>query len=316
MKLDCPPIISVIIPCYNAERTIPRCLYSLLHQTFHQWEAICIDDGSSDDTYHLLQAFSKKDSRIIAKQQHNKGVAITRLVGVKLARGKYVTFLDSDDSLESHFLNSMLTLFNPDFDIVVSGFNLVLSQKKTKKIKYKSCTMGRLDYLKAVLTGAYGWELCGKLYRLSLFQNPLYTSNLIRIGEDALHFIQLITYSRNIRIAEITGYNYIQSESSISKNKDTQLALETLKAASAIDQILRRKDYYSEIRDEVNSMYLLFYSNSTRRAPIGWHVPAVLEVYEKHLTAKSLLKISSLKAIYILLSLSLAKFISWLSKSS
>ena len=92
--------ISVIVPVYNTEKYIHECISSIINQTFKDIEVICIDDGSTDNSLNILNDFAKRDSRINVVHQDNMGISKTRNVGLSLAKGEYVTFMDSDDYFE------------------------------------------------------------------------------------------------------------------------------------------------------------------------------------------------------------------------
>lgn len=98
------PEISVIIPAYNVERYIARCLHSLQEQTFQDWEAVCIDDGSTDQTPQILDGFARLDARIHVIHQDNHGVAATRNRAIQLARSRYCLLMDSDDFLHPQLM--------------------------------------------------------------------------------------------------------------------------------------------------------------------------------------------------------------------
>ena len=98
------PIVSVIIPCYNAEKNIMQCIDSILSQTLTQTEIICVDDGSTDTTLDILRDYQEKDSRIRVIQQKNAGAGAARNVGLDCASGEYLSFLDADDFFESDML--------------------------------------------------------------------------------------------------------------------------------------------------------------------------------------------------------------------
>lgn len=99
-----PPIVSVIIPCYNAEKNIMQCIDSIRSQTLEQMEIICVDDGSSDSTLEILRSYQEKDSRIRVIQQENAGAGAARNVGLDYASGEYLSFLDADDFFETDML--------------------------------------------------------------------------------------------------------------------------------------------------------------------------------------------------------------------
>lgn len=98
------PEISVIIPCYNVEKYLAECLDSVLGQSFEDFEAICVNDGSTDKTGDILAQYANKDKRIKVITQENQGVSMARNAGLKVAQGKYIYFLDADDAIHSQCL--------------------------------------------------------------------------------------------------------------------------------------------------------------------------------------------------------------------
>ena len=114
------PTFSVIIPCYNCASTLKATVGSLQAQSFSDWEAICVDDGSSDDTLHVLESYMAEDARIRVIRQDNTGPSRARNAGAAAARGKFVAFLDADDLWSPKKLESTLATFNahPDAQAV------------------------------------------------------------------------------------------------------------------------------------------------------------------------------------------------------
>lgn len=105
------PAVSVIIPIYNMERFLPQCLDSVLCQTLHQIEIICIDDGSHDHSFEILREYEKRDNRIIAVFGEHRGVAFSRNEGLRLSTGEFVAFMDPDDYYPSE--TSLTELYHP-----------------------------------------------------------------------------------------------------------------------------------------------------------------------------------------------------------
>ena len=101
------PKISIIIPVYKVEEYLPACLDSVLAQTFTDWEAICVNDGSPDNCGAILAEYAQKDSRIKVISQENQGVSVARNKALENAQGEYISFLDSDDELAPTFLQKM-----------------------------------------------------------------------------------------------------------------------------------------------------------------------------------------------------------------
>lgn len=120
------PEISVIIPTYNREQTLKRAIKSILNQTFRSFELIVVDDGSTDGTKALIDSFS--DTRIVYRYQHNKGACAARNLGISIARGKYVSFQDSDDEWLPRKLELQLrTLLNEEADFNICKMQTIES---------------------------------------------------------------------------------------------------------------------------------------------------------------------------------------------
>ncbi len=107
---DFMPIISVIVPVYNVEKYLARCLDSILNQTFTDFEVICVNDGSKDKSLAILQKYAQKDARIIVMDQENQGQSVARNKAMKIAQGEYILFVDSDDAIEKQCLEIAYTL--------------------------------------------------------------------------------------------------------------------------------------------------------------------------------------------------------------
>lgn len=113
------PLISIIIPAYMAEAYIRRGLNSLLEQSEKNWEAVCINDGSTDATESILAEYAARDARIRVLTQQNSGVSVARNRGIEEARGRWVTFLDADDRLSEDFIEKLSPAMQADVDIIL-----------------------------------------------------------------------------------------------------------------------------------------------------------------------------------------------------
>lgn len=293
-------MISIIIPTYNGEKYLNQCFQTLQQQTYNDWETVFIDDGSTDGSGSALQELSNKDPRIKVYSQANQGAAKARETGIAKAKGDFITFLDVDDTIPPDYLCGLVGLFTEDTDIVATGFNIIHNGQVTKKKVLDNSTFSRIEYLKKVLTGRYGWELCGKIYRKRLFTSPIQTPKGLRIGEDAAVFLQLVSHARRVQVINKPLYNYIQYQKSASHVQSTKYAEETLQAGFFIESVLKEYDFYPEIKKEIDSMFLLFYSNSTRKAYLGKTHPLVQEILKKHFTLKALRLLPIYKSIYII----------------
>lgn len=280
-------MLSVIIPIYNGEKFIKRCYQSIINQSLEGLEIIFVNDGSADNSANILHHIQANDSSVKVITQENKGVIVARRVGVDNATSNYVTFLDVDDFFLADSLNHFLSHLNDDLDIIVGDF----SSKTTKQGLISADA-----YLNHVLTTG-GWELWGKIYKASLFQNIYYPSEKIRIGEDALILIQLILQSKKISVYEQSFYNYNIHAESASNIQSEQLAIEGMYAASVIEDIFQ-ENKITERSNEINAMFLLFYSNSLRRGYIK--DKKIRNDIKKRITPNSLKLINIKKSIFIL----------------
>ena len=276
-------------------------------QTYHNWEAIFVNDGSKDNTLNILTNYALQNQRIKVYSQSNQGAAKAREYGISKATGDFITFLDVDDTLQENALGQMIQAFDDDTDIVVSGFNIIKGKSVRCKV-LNSCKLSSIDYVKKVLCGKYGWELWAKMYRKELFTTSIVTPVGIRIGEDAAVFIQLVCASRQVKILPERVYNYIQYAQSASHIRSEKYAEETLQAAFFIEDILKNTHYYQEIRPEIDVMFLLFYSNSIRKGDLSRHHPLVRQLRESHWNRAAFLKMPWYKAVYVFLSFYLRAF--------
>ena len=196
------PLISVIIPVYNAEMFLRQCLDSVVRQTYKLLDIIIIDDGSSDESGIICDEFAQKDSRITVLHKANEGVQKARNDGILMARGDWITFVDSDDWCEINYYECMIQeLGEREADVFVSGgMYLEYIKKRGKKINYPSTfdyyEKREIELLEAkVLCGKIGDEgnkyaatlgsQCDKLYRKSfLMENDILFNEELNVLED------------------------------------------------------------------------------------------------------------------------------------
>lgn len=170
--------LSIIIPCFNVENYIERCLDSIINQkTNYSFEIICINDGSTDQTLFKLKKYEKKDKRIKLFNQENIGISNTRNKGLELAQGEYIAFIDSDDYIDENFVNIMLNKAkNEQAEYVKCGYIIFSENNKRKKIKKGKkikCINAKLndDILKI---NGYMW---GAVIKKSLFKDISFPPN-------------------------------------------------------------------------------------------------------------------------------------------
>ena len=197
--------ISIIIPAYNSENYIARCIESVINQSYSNLEIIIINDGSKDKSMSILKKYEKKDSRIILIDQKNKGVALTRNRGIEVASGKYLMFIDNDDYIDLDYIKEMHSAIE-NSDIVIGGYkrvndNKILFKKNIKNIKF------------GIYENVAPW---GKLIKREfLIRNDIKFYNY-SIGEDIIFNLKLYSSTNKIVISKSTGYNWYYNSISVS----------------------------------------------------------------------------------------------------
>lgn len=184
------PKVNVIIPVYNRERYINRCLSSLLAQTFPDWEAICIDDGSTDNSGHILDLFAEQDRRIKVIHQENAGVSRARNVALQHCSALYVVMVDSDDYLDPSALEIMVSAEEKSSaDLVIVGNGAIIPNKKNIST-FPSFWADGLHYItpsQFLSVNPCPW---GKLYKRDIIDRyDLRFKENITIGEDVVFVV-------------------------------------------------------------------------------------------------------------------------------
>lgn len=204
------PLVSIIIPVYKVEKYIEKCMQSLLDQTYDNFEALVVDDGSPDSSITLAKKLVGNDSRFIFLEKENGGQGSARNLGLDHAKGDYITFLDSDDSYTSDALQTMVTEFNKDssFCILCFGINRVDEEGKLIQKSYKDKGIINTDsdvlLLNKTLTN-YFWD---KAYVSNHIKKFRFNTE-IRTYED-VDLMYQTAYGQEIKIIPNCLYNYTQ----------------------------------------------------------------------------------------------------------
>ena len=176
------PLISIIIPCFNAEKTLEKCLESVVQQSYANLEIIIIDDGSTDETSLIYNKFQSNDERILVLKQQNSGVSKARNTGVKAATGDYICFVDSDDWAELNYCSELYSLLvgeNADISIVEASYEdengNVLCSKPISDEKIFDGNRALVLLLEDQEIQSHPW---GKLFKADLLKNVHFPENL------------------------------------------------------------------------------------------------------------------------------------------
>ncbi|MBP0051151.1 glycosyltransferase family 2 protein [Anaerostipes hadrus] len=231
-------LVSVIIPAYNIEDYIGRCLDSIISQTYKNLEIIVVDDGSRDHTGEILDNYAKKDRRIKVIHKENGGVSSARNKGIEVAEGDYIGFIDGDDLIEPEMYKILVDLLEEEnADIAHCGYQMVFPDRvdyyhNTGKKKIQTTEEGLKDLLSGEIIEP---GLVNKLYKKELIKNCR-LDETVKINEDLLMNYQLFKLSQKSVYYDITPYSYMIRSSSatganslITKREDSLRVLNQIK---------------------------------------------------------------------------------------
>lgn len=209
-------MVSILIPAYNAEKTIHRCLDSVLGQTISDMEIIVVNDGSKDATLQILHEYAAKDSRIVIEDQPNSGVASARNAGLQKATGEFILYVDADDWVEPNMLERMLALAD-NADIVFCSNDTAEKPedaKHTDTIEIENWDQERqlLEFMKHKRMTGMLWN---KLIRRSITEGCRFNPKT-GYGEDAEFLWQVLKKSQKMVVTNEILYHHVMDDNSIS----------------------------------------------------------------------------------------------------
>ena len=241
MKKNTNGLISVIVPVYNVEKYLANCLDSIINQTYKNLEILLIDDGSTDNSGKICDDYAKKDNRIKVIHKENGGLSSARNIGINNANGNYLSFIDSDDTINHEMMNNMLDSINKNnTDMAICKLNIIKDEVKTnEKIdineKIEVITPNDVydmlyNHKQAEMTSS-----CNKIFKIELFDDIRYPLGEINEDDAILHLIldkvNIISYSN------IPYYNYYQRTGSIMHKRNP-------KAKQSVEHYIVRGNYF------------------------------------------------------------------------
>lgn len=265
-------LLSVIVPCYNSERYIRRCVESILKQTYSSLEVIIVNDGSTDKSEELIKSIN--DSRIKYIYQDNSGVSIARNKGIESSEGDYITFVDSDDTIEPNMYEVLFELIHKyDVDIAHCSYSKVVDGE-IKKIgnSEKIYNMDRDEAVAKLLSGELfvgsNWN---KIYKSELFENIRFDSK-IKINEDVLtNFLLFIKANKSVFIDKCLYNYYAYSNSSCNNINRIKSAEDCHKVSSLILEKSTNEKFevyaYQRYSNTLSNLYrnYRFYGNKKQK---------------------------------------------------
>lgn len=223
------PKITIIIPIYNAEKYLSRCIDCVVSQSFADWELILVDDGSNDSSLKISENYAKKDSRMVVVHQENSGPSAARNKGLKVAKGEYICFIDADDWFDDGLLQDYANAIEKKtWDIVFQGF---IREKEDGTITSSPFAANldtdrydKKDIICQLYKGhVYGWSWCKMFRREIIERNGIEFDESLRLWEDELFTSHFLRYATSIKTLDCRHYHYVQYPMSLMNTNNTYL---------------------------------------------------------------------------------------------
>ena len=254
------PIVSIIVPIYNMEKYLDNCLKSIVNQSYKNIQVILINDGSKDKSEQIAKKYQENDSRIILINKENSGVSSSRNMGIDLANGKYIIFVDADDYIEPKMIEIMVNEINKS--------NVGLIQCFFKKVKDDNIKLGdvnkydKIEYTKqeAIRSIIYrkntelklNRAIWGKIYFTDIIKaNNIKFKEDIYMFEDGFFNLQYLKYIDNIKILTTELYAYRQTNTSATKKFDENRARQSSLILKNLNQYVKQENI-NYANDEIN----------------------------------------------------------------
>ena len=215
------PLVSIIVPVYNAEQSLPRCLDSICAQTYQNLEIILVDDGSTDDRLTVCRKFAYRDARIHVLSQPNSGVSAARNNAIETATGKYIQFVDSDDWIDENMTFLLVQRAEREqADFIISHYCRVDGEKTTVHgfLETSAC-MNRLEFAQELIRNPasfYYGVMWNKLYRRDIIRrHRIYCYEQLSWCEDFLFNLTYILCTNRICAVRTPLYYYVKNDKSL-----------------------------------------------------------------------------------------------------
>lgn len=233
--------ISVIVPAYNAENMIENCIQSILNQTYRNLEIVIVNDGSTDGTLDILKGLSNKDSRIKIVDIKNGGVSHARNTGIDIATGSYITFVDSDDTIEPDMYEYLINLIEKySVDIAHCSYANIdkYGNRRVVGDTGREILQNHDEALKCLVSGRlFIGGLCNKLYKIKLFDD-VRLDETIKFNEDILINYELFDKAKTSVYSDRALYDYYANDESSTHSSDPVIVT---KQGNYVSQIIYQR---------------------------------------------------------------------------
>lgn len=258
------PLISVIVPVYNVETYLPKCLDSILSQTYDNMEIIVVDDGSTDTSGKICDNYANKDSRIKVIHKANSGTVCARKSGLLVARGNYIGFVDSDDYIEEEMYEKLLHVMEDTYaDFVHSGFYIDKEESISTVSNFENeiyeLNADRSDFLKKYVLGQSSKLmhpcLWAKLFRADFIKKCFEeVPDSQQYGEDLINLVLCVMNAKRIATVKDMYYHYVYRTTSI-VNADKGKITREVDLHNCLVNVCKQTGIYNECKDILESRF-------------------------------------------------------------
>ncbi|CAM4229270.1 glycosyltransferase [Zobellia roscoffensis] len=253
LSLQTTPLLSVIIPVYNVAEYLDRCIESVIKQSYANLEIILIDDGSTDESWSICQAYKKKDNRIITLQQPNSGSSVARNTGLDIATGDYIAFIDSDDYIKQEMFQTMLS-FALTNNITVVECSLIQSNKNTNSeisSNGESFIETQEEAIERLIRDK-NWSVWRRIYRSDVLSNLRFIPG--KIHQDVFFTIDVLNKIEKQGYIAKAFYVYNTDNESITRSAYN---IKKLNAKDAPYYVFNKTQQYNLLIRTLASKYLI-----------------------------------------------------------
>ena len=246
-------LVSIIIPIYNAENYLKKCIESIIHQSYTKLEILLIDDGSTDESPKLCDHFSRIDGRIQVVHTSNNGAGAARNVGLNIANGEYICFVDADDQVNERYIEYLVYAITEN-ELGICGFTATINDRHNETLKPDIERMTMNETIKCMLNpneaivNCYGY-LWNKIFKKKIIEdNHLRFNNKYFMWEDMCFCCKYVLSIENVGYVNADLYYYNDKNvNSISHNLTTETMDLWNEASTEIEQMLINKGLYDEV---------------------------------------------------------------------
>lgn len=268
-KTDNLPMLSIIIPVYNVEHYIERCVKSIIDQEYYNWEIIAVDDGSKDSSGIILEKLSKADKRIHILHVMNGGVSKARNIGLLNAKGEYITFVDADDMVKYDIYSKMIhEAIANKCDIVQCNYEELFENGSIRQItnSKKGIYTNKDDIIIACMERSIYANVFTKIYKKDVIQGIMFDEK-ISYAEDLKFVVECCNVSERISILNFIGYQYFLRSSSVDRSIINEKFLSVISVSDFFISKYKYNNFvyfYVEKNDVLQTKYLIDRISSQR----------------------------------------------------